>query len=73
MNTKRQQETVANRAARMTQDVVEGRKKQHILMNSAVPRVKVRDFELNKYRELLEHPNFACVFTVKGEIVDGIY
>lgn len=73
MNVNKQQETVENRAARMTQDVVEGRKKQHILMNSAVPRVKVRDFELNRYRALLEHPNFACVFAVKGEIVDGIH
>ncbi len=69
----KQQGTIAERAARMTSDVVEGRKKQHILMNSAVPRVKKRDLELNRYKELLDHPFFSCVFTVKGDFIDGIY
>ncbi len=73
MFTNTQQGTIVERAARMTRDVVEGKKKQHILMNSAVPRAKKRDLELNRYRELLDHPNFVCVFTVKGDFIDGIY
>ena len=73
MNIRAQQGTVYERAARMTLDVIEGRKKQHILMNSAVPRIKVRDLELNRYRELLVDPKFVCVFAVKGDINDGLH
>ena len=59
------QGTIHERATRMTLDIVEGRKKRQVLTGLAAPRVKVRDLELNRYRELLEHPNLACIFTIK--------
>lgn len=58
--------SVSDRATRMACEVIEGKKKQHILIGFSPPRSRTRDLYINRYSELLNHPNFKCVFTVKG-------
>lgn len=61
------------RALRMTESLINGDKKLHILKNSALNESPMMDLYLNKYRESLNHPMFVDVLNAKGEHGNGKY